>query len=196
MHAWSFMMKLNLYLETDASGTGLGAALLQTRDSMSCPKDNTSENTILWLIMFVSRSLTSAEHRYSNIEREALGILHGLKKFHPYCFARNVNIITAHKPLVAIFKKDVATLSQRTQNTSIHGQNIIQARTRNFYCKLVIPTQPQGKQGWGDKWNGCMNGCSTDIDGCPWMHVNPTYTTDNCTRQAFAVIEMFYNFRK
>ena len=31
-----------------------------------------------------------------------------LKMFHNYCFAREVSIITDHKPLVAIFKKDVA----------------------------------------------------------------------------------------
>ena len=36
-----------LYLETDASGIGLNAALLQTRDGMKCPKDSTPDNTIL-----------------------------------------------------------------------------------------------------------------------------------------------------
>ena len=73
------------------------------------------DNTILYPIAFTSKSLTGAEHRYSNIEREALGILHGLKKFHHYCFAREVHIITNHKPLVSIFKKDVAKLSQWIQ---------------------------------------------------------------------------------
>ena len=37
------------------------------------------------------------------------------QKFHHYCFTREVSIITDHKPLVAIFKKDVATLLQRLQ---------------------------------------------------------------------------------
>ena len=36
----------------------------------------------------------------------------GLEKFHHYCFAREVSIITAHQPLTTIFKMDV-TLSQR-----------------------------------------------------------------------------------
>ena len=63
----------------DASGVGLGTTLLQTRDGMIYPKDSTPDNTILQPIAFASKSLTSAEHRYSNIEREALGILHGLK---------------------------------------------------------------------------------------------------------------------
>ena len=105
----------SLYLETDASGIGLSAALLQTRDGTSCLKDSAPDNTILWPIAFKSKSLTSAECRYSNIERAALGILHSLKKSHHYCFSRVVNVITDHKPLVAILKKDVMTLSQRIQ---------------------------------------------------------------------------------
>ena len=48
-------------------------------------------------------------------KREAPGILHGLEKFHHYCFAREVLIITDHKPLVAIYKKNVATLLQYIQ---------------------------------------------------------------------------------
>ena len=71
----------SLYLETDASGIGLGAALIQTRDGSSCLKDSIPNNTILQPIVFTSKSLTCAECRYSNIENEALGILHGLKNF-------------------------------------------------------------------------------------------------------------------
>ena len=56
-----------------------------------------------------------AERRYSNIKCKVLGILHGLEKFHHYCFGREVLVIMDHKPLVSIFKKDVATLSQHIQ---------------------------------------------------------------------------------
>ena len=73
-------------------------------------------NTILHPIEFATKSVTGAKCRYSNIESEALGILHGLRKFHHYCFAREVHIITNHNPLVAIFKKDVAILSQCIQH--------------------------------------------------------------------------------
>ena len=67
-----------LYLETNASRIGLGDALLQTRDETTCQRDTSPDNTILRPITFASKSLTSAERRYSNIKREALGILHGL----------------------------------------------------------------------------------------------------------------------
>ena len=64
-----------LYLETHAPGT-------------NCPKDTAPDNTILCPIVFVSKSLSGAERRYSNIEHEALGILHGLEKFYHHCFGR------------------------------------------------------------------------------------------------------------
>ena len=75
-----------LYLETDASGIGLGAALLQLHDNTVCQKGVAPQNIALCPIAFASKSLTGAEQRYSNIEWEALGILHGLEKFHHYCF--------------------------------------------------------------------------------------------------------------
>ena len=104
-----------LYLGTDTSGIGLRDALLQTRNDTSCLRDKAPDNSILTSIVFASKSLSCAERRYSNIGREALGILHGLEKFHHYSFMREVSRITDHKPLVAIFKKDVAMLSQRIQ---------------------------------------------------------------------------------
>ena len=104
-----------LCIETDASGGGLGAAHLQKRSHTNCHRDEAPDNSILRAIAFASRSLTGAEMRYSNIEREALAILYSLEKFHHYCFGREVSIITDNKPPIAIFKKDVATLSQRLQ---------------------------------------------------------------------------------
>ena len=101
-----------LYLETDASGIVLRAALVQCRDNMACQKGTAPDNTILCTIAFASKSLTGAQQRYSNIEHEALCILHGLEKFHHYCFGREVLVITNHKLLVSMFKKDVATLLQ------------------------------------------------------------------------------------
>ena len=68
-----------LYLETDAFRVGLGAAILQTQEGTTCQKDTMPDDTIMCPIAFASKSLTGAEHRYSNIEREALSILMGSK---------------------------------------------------------------------------------------------------------------------
>ena len=105
-----------LYLEMDATRIGLGAALLQLYDNTICQKGMEPGNIILHPIAFESKSLTGAEQRYSNIEQEALGILHGLEKFHHYCFRRQALIKTNHKPLVSMFEKDIATLLQCIQH--------------------------------------------------------------------------------
>ena len=101
-----------LYLEMDVSGMGLGACLLQIRESMNCGHDEVLDNATLCLIAFACKSLSSMQWWYSNIEREALGILHGLEIFHPYCFTKEVHVITDHKLFVAMISKDVVTLSQ------------------------------------------------------------------------------------
>ena len=77
-----------LYLETDASRIGLGVALLQTCEGTACQKDVAPENINLCPNAFSSKSLTGAEHRYSNIEREALGVIHGLKQISPLLFCQ------------------------------------------------------------------------------------------------------------
>ena len=74
------------------------------------PKDEACDNSVLRPVAFASQSQTNTETYYSNIEGEALGILHGLDKFHHYYFIHEVSVITDHTPLVAVLKKDVATL--------------------------------------------------------------------------------------
>ena len=106
----------SLYIETDASGDGLEVALLQTRRSASCPRDEAPDNSILRPIAFVSGSLLCAVKRYSNREKEALTrYTIWTERFHHYFIAREVSKFTDHKTLVTIFKKDVATPSQRLQ---------------------------------------------------------------------------------
>ena len=57
-----------LYLEIDAFSIGPGAGLLQVRDSINCRQDKVLGNTALHPIAFESKSLSSMEQQYSNIE--------------------------------------------------------------------------------------------------------------------------------
>ena len=55
-----------LYLETNASGSGLG--LLQVIDGMNCGHNKIPDNATMCPMAFTSRSLLSAEWCYNNIE--------------------------------------------------------------------------------------------------------------------------------
>ena len=66
--------KGNIYLESDASNVDLRKSLLNMRDGMQFPKNETPSNMALWQVAFTRKILTSVENCYSNIEREALVI--------------------------------------------------------------------------------------------------------------------------
>ena len=54
-------------------------------------------------IAYASRTLNEHEKRYGQIDKEALAIMFGLKRFHLYLYCRHFTILTDHKPLERIF---------------------------------------------------------------------------------------------
>ena len=63
------------------------------------------------------------EHRYSQIEKEMLATVYGLEKFHHYAYARDVEVITDHKPLESIAKKALSKAPRRLQNLLLRAKN-------------------------------------------------------------------------
>ncbi|EFP07148.1 hypothetical protein CRE_30552 [Caenorhabditis remanei] len=80
-------------IETDASGKGVGAVLMQARDR---------ESTDFRVIAYASRVYNKHEKRYPAIELEALGLIFAVTKFRPYIDGAETTIITDHSPLKAL----------------------------------------------------------------------------------------------
>ena len=85
----------------DASLYGLGAVLMQKHGADWLP------------VAYASRSLTDAEKRYAQIEKETLSAVFACNKFHNYVFGRHFTIENDHKPLQSIIKKDLSQMPAR-----------------------------------------------------------------------------------
>ena len=94
-------------LETDASDYGLGAVLLQNGRPVA----------------FASRTLTQSERRYSQIEKECLGLVFGCTRFDHYLHGRTkITALTDHKPLETILAKSINSAPKMLQRMMLRLQ--------------------------------------------------------------------------
>ena len=86
-------------IQCDASKQGLGTVLLQEGKP----------------VMYISRTLTETEQRFSNIEYELLAVVCACERLNHYTVGYRMKVETDHEPLMSIWKKSIASTSTRVQ---------------------------------------------------------------------------------
>ena len=100
-----FDVNADTTLQMDASKKGLGACIIQ-KEKVVC---------------YASRALTKTEQNYQNLEREALGTIWEMEKFHYFLFGEEFTLETGQKPLVSIYKKHMIDISPRVQRLIVRS---------------------------------------------------------------------------
>ena len=90
-------------ISCDTSKKGLGAVLEQQHENIWHP------------IGYVSRTLTSAEQNYCQLEKEILSIVFACQKFHNLIYGKKFHVFNYHLPLKSIFNKSILKAPPRIQ---------------------------------------------------------------------------------
>ena len=133
---------LPVTVQADASLRGLGACLIQQHKGKYQP------------ITFASKSLTDAETRYANIERELLAIVFACECFSTYLLGRSLVAESDHKPL-KIAMKNLANAPPCLQRMLLELQRY----------DVTIKYRPGKEMQLADALSRCLARASQEITG-------------------------------
>ena len=145
-------MTADTLISADSSSFGLGAALMQKIEGDWRP------------VAYASRSLSSTERKYAQIEKEALAICWACDKFSYYILGKDILIETDHKPLVAILgTKELAKLPIRVQRFRLRmmtysykvfytpGSKLVLADALSRSTSLEVNAMTETGESWADE---------------------------------------------
>ena len=126
------------YLEVDASQKAIGMALLQAvQEDSESEADGCQQNWVetnvndcekiiipsdLLPVAYGSKTLTDTESQYANIECELLNVVARVEKFHTFCYGSSTIVLSDHKPLASIVRKDLINAPPRLQRLLLRLQ--------------------------------------------------------------------------
>ena len=86
------------------------------------------------MVAYASRSLTDVERRYSQTEREALGLVWGCERFHVYLYGMDLTLLTDRKPLEVIY-------STSSHNSARKERWVLRLQLHRFRVQYVSGKQ-------------------------------------------------------
>ena len=148
-----FNVNAETTLQTGASKKVLGACLIQNGK----------------VVCYASRALTETEQNYQNLEREALGTIWGMEKFHYFLHGKEFTL--DQKPLASIYKKHMVDISPRVQRLIVrsfpyHPFNVIMGIMHIVSLLLlsgVVQACPENCYCETDSAECVIEGCNVDI---------------------------------
>ena len=120
---------------------GLGACLIQNGK----------------VVCYASKALTKTQQNYQNLEREALGTIWGIEKFHYFLYGKEFTLETDQKSLVSIYKKHMVDISPRVQRLIVRSFpyqpfNVIYKKGKDIpvadALSRVTPMDPEDNIQW------------------------------------------------
>ena len=112
----------------DASSKSLGFVLLQDGRPFT----------------YTSRALTSAERKYSQIEKELLAQVFGMEQNHQYVYGREITLWTDHQPLVSIATSHLPPHQRGYNAYSCDFKAMMSKFATSLAKKWTLPTRFQG----------------------------------------------------